>query len=130
MDSTCWARIFALTAQTALVVVDVCQVVLDDDGIKLAYFLALATTDTSVGTCLACHSTLVFVDAHHYHATALRTFLAQLNDVAWTCANALAAAGTFLVIHLWQTCHRVHVDSIELAGCHTVATTQTAKRTL
>ena len=123
MDRSCWTRILALAAQTALVVVDVCQVVLNGDCIKLANFLALATTDTSVGTCLACYSALVFVDAHHYHATALRTFLAQLDDVAWTCANALAAAGTFLVIHLWQTSLRVHVDSVELAGCYTVATT-------
>ena len=129
MDSSCWTCVLALTAQTALVVVDVCQVVLDDDCIELTYLLALATTDTSIGTCLACYSALVFVDAHHYHATVLRTFLAQLDDVAWTCANALAAASTFLVIHLWQTSLRVHVDSIELAGCHTVATTQTAERT-
>ena len=129
MDSTCWALILALAAQAALVVVDVCQVVLDGDSVELANFLALATTDTSVGTCLACYCALVFVDAHHYHATALRTFLAQLDDVAWTCANALAAAGTLLVIHLWQTGLRVHVDSVELAGCHTVATTQAAERT-
>ena len=123
MDSTCWARIFALTAQAALIVVDVCQVVLDDDCIKLAHFLTLAATDTSIRTCLAGYSAFVFVHAHHYHATALRTFLAQLNDVAWTCANALAAASTFLVIHLWKTSLRVHVDSIKLASCHTVATT-------
>ena len=129
MDRSCWTRILALAAEAALVVVDVCQVVLDDDGIKLAYFLALAATDTSVGTCFACYSAFVFVDAHHYHATALRTFLAQLDDVAWTCANALAAASTYLGIHLWQTGLRVHVDSIELAGCHTVATAQATERT-
>ena len=129
MDGTCWTCILALTAEAALVVVDVCQVVLDGDGIELAHFLALAATDTCVGTCLACYSALVFVNAHHYHATALRTFFAQLDDVAWTCAYALAAAGTLLVIHLWQTSLRVHADSVELAGCHTVATTQTAKRT-
>ena len=123
MDGTCWACIFALTAQTALVVVDVCQVIFDGDCIKLADFLALAATDTSIGTCLACYCTFVFVHAHHYHTTALRTFLAELDDVAWTCANALAAAGTFLVIHLWQTSLWVHVDSVELAGCYTVATT-------
>ena len=129
MDSTCWACVLALAAETALVVVDVCQVVLNGDCIELTHFLALATTDTSIGTCLAGYSALVFVDAHHYHATALRTFLAQLNDVAWTCANALAAAGTFLVIHLWQTCHRVHVDSVEFASCYTVTTTQASERT-
>ena len=129
MDRSCWTRILTLAAEAALVVVDVCQVVLDDDCIELAYLLAFATTDTSVGTCLACHSALVFVDAHHYHATALRTFLAQLDDVAWTCANAFAAAGTFLVIHLWKTRLWVHVDSVKLAGCHTVATTQAAEGT-
>ena len=129
MDGTCWARIFALTAQTALVVVDVCQVVLDGDCIKLAHFLAFAATDTSVGTCLAGYSAFVFVYAHHYHATALRTFLAQLDDVAWTCANALAAAGTLLVIHLWQTCRRIHVDSVEVTRAHAVATTQATEWT-
>ena len=123
MDRSCWTRILALAAEAALVVVDVCQVVLNGDCIELAYFLAFAATDTSVGTCLAGYSAFVLVNAHHYHATALRTFLTQFDDVSWTCAYALAAAGTFLVIHLWQTCHRVHVDSVKLAGCHTVATT-------
>ena len=94
MNCTCWTCILALAAQAALVVVDVCQVVLDYNSIKLTHFLAFAATDTSVGTCLAGYSAFVFVYAHHYHATALRTFLAQLDDVTWTCLHTLAAAGT------------------------------------
>ena len=129
MDRTCRARIFALATQAALVVVDVCQVVLNGDCIKLAYLLALAATDTSVGTCLACYSALVFVDAHHDDAAALRTFLAQLDDVAWTCANALTTASTLLIVHLWQTRLWVHVDGVKLAGSYAVATTQTPERT-
>ena len=129
MNSTSWACVLTLAAETALVVVDVCQVILDSDGIKLAYFLALATSNTSVGTSLARYSALVFVDAHHYHATVLRTFLAQLDDVAWACLHTLAAASTLLVVHLWKTCLGVHVDSVEFASCHTVATAQAAERT-
>lgn len=101
MNSTCWARILALAAEAALVVVDVRQVILDGDCIKLAHLLALATTDTCVGTCLACYSTFVFVHAHHYHSAALWTFLAELDDVAWTRFHTLTATGTFLVVHFW-----------------------------
>ena len=101
MDSTCRTLILALAAKTALRVVDIRQVVLNCNRVKLAHFLALAASDTCVGTSFACHSTLVLVHAHHYDATTLRTFLTELDDVAWASLHTLAAAGTLLVVHLW-----------------------------
>ena len=101
MDGTCWTCVLALTAQAALVVVDIRQVVLNCNRVKLAHFLALAASDTCVGTSFACDSTLVLFHEHHYDAAALRAFLTELDDVAWASLHTLAAAGTLLVIHLW-----------------------------
>ena len=101
MDSTCRTLILALAAETALRVVDICQVVLNCNRVKLAHFLALAATDTCVGTSLACYGSLVFVYAHNHDTTALRTFLTKLDDVSRTSLHTLAAAGTLLVVHLW-----------------------------
>ena len=101
MDSTRRTLILALTAEAALVVVDICQVVLNCNRVKLAHFLALAATDTCVGASFACYSTLVLVHAHHYDAAALRAFLTELDDVAWASLHTLTAAGTLLIVHLW-----------------------------
>ena len=101
MDCSCWALILTFAAETAFRIVDICQVILDGDSIKLAHFLTLATTDTSICTSLACSCALVLVNAHYHDAAALWAFLTELDDVAWTSLHTLTAAGTLLVVHLW-----------------------------
>ena len=66
-----------LTAQTALVEVNVGHIVLDGDGSEGTLLLTLATTDTSGLAGLHSHRTLVLVDTRHEDLTALRTFLAN-----------------------------------------------------
>ena len=89
--------------------------------------LALATAYAGSLTGLHGNGTLVFVDTLHIDATALDTFLAQLNDVARTSLGTGSTSCTAVFIHFWKTCFGIHVDCVKLASRHTVATTETAE---
>ena len=119
--------IFTLTAELALLIVDVSQVVGDGDSIERTYLLALATTDTTYLTSLASDGALILVYTKHYHAAAILALVAQLDDHARTSLHTCATSRTFLSVNLGKTCCGVHANSIELTCSHTVATTQTAE---
>ena len=121
--------IFTLTAELALLIVDVSQVVGDGDSIERTYLLALATTDTTYLTSLASDGALILVYTKHYHAAAILALVAQLDDHARTSLHTCATSRTLLGINLGKTRCGVHADSIELTCSHTVATAQTAKGT-
>ena len=63
MDGVGWAYYDALTAESALGVVDVGEVVCDGDGLELALLEAERATDTGIPTSLLCHTALVLIDA-------------------------------------------------------------------
>ena len=119
--------VFALTAELALLIVDVSQVVGDGDSIERTYLLALATTDTTYLTSLASDGALVLVYTKHYHAAAILALVAQLDDHARTSLHTSATSCTLLGVNLRKTRCGVHANSIELTCSHTVATTQTAE---
>ena len=116
-----------LAADAALVEVDVRHVVLNGDGTKRTLLLTLAATNTCSLAGLHGSRTLVLVDAADIDTTVLWSFLTQLDDVTRTSLDTSATRGTLLFIDLGETSLGIHVDSVELAGSDTVATTQTTK---
>jgi hypothetical protein len=127
VDSLSRTNGYALTAETALVEVDVRNIVLNGDSTKLTLLLALATADTSSLTSLHGYRTLVLVDTRNKHLAALRSLLAKLDDVTRTCLYAGTARCALLFVNLRQTCFGIHVDGIKLTSSHAIATSQTAE---
>ena len=71
--------------------------------------------------------TLVHVHAgHHKSILRLATHVAHLHDAARTSLGAGTTSRTLGSIHLRNARLGVHANGIELAGCHTVSTAQTA----
>ena len=97
----------ALTADAALVEVNVRNVALNGDGTEVTLLLTLATTDTSGLTSLHSYRTLVLVDTRDEHSPTLRTLLAKLDDVARTSLDTGTTRGTLLFIDLGQTGLRI-----------------------
>ena len=129
VDSACGACCHTLLAETTLGVVNVSHVAFDSDGAELTLLLTLATADAGSLTGLLCNRALVLIDTRDKHSPTLRTLLSKLDNVARTCLDTGTASHTLLFVHFWQTRFLVDVDGVELTGCHTVATAQTAKAT-
>ena len=129
MDSLRRTSLHTLSAQTALVEVDVRDISFYRDGTELTFFLTLATTDTSSLTSLHGYRTFVFVDTRHEDSPTLHTLLTKFDDVTGTCLHTSTTRGTFLLVNLGKSCLRIHVDGIKLTGGNTVATSQTTKTT-
>jgi hypothetical protein len=121
----------AHTASLALLGINVCQVILYRDGVKLADLDTLATTDTRILTSLHCHSALILVDTVHPNATVIcadqATFLAEFDDELGASLGARATSHTLLGVHFGETCLSVHVDRVELTRLHTIAQADTTK---
>ena len=117
----------ALTTQTALLEVDICQIVFNGDGSEVTLLLALATADTTDVAGLHGYRPLVLVDARDKDSPTLRTFLAEFDDASRTSLDTGTTGGTLFVIDLRDARLRVHADGTKLTGCLTVATTQTAE---
>ena len=113
----------AFTAQAALLIINICHIVLHGNCPKVTLFLTLATADTTDGTDLHRHGTFILVDTGDEHSPTLRTFLAQFDDVTRTSLDTCTTRGTLLVINLGDARLGIDADSIELTGFHTVATT-------
>ena len=128
-DGTRRALIHTLGTHAALLWVDVAHIVLDGDSLKLAHLLTLTASDASSATNLLSHSPLVLVHALHIDLSALRTLLADLDDVARASLGAGTTASADVLIHLRQARLRIDGDGSKLAGSHTVAAAQTAKST-
>ena len=114
--------VFALAAEFTLLIVDVSQVVGDGDSLEGTHLLALAATDTAHLTGLACHGSLVLVDAEHHHATTVAALVAEFDDHARTCLHAGSTSGTLLGIHLGESRLGVHADGVKLTCLHAVTT--------
>src|SRR5690554_1327677 len=114
--------------QFALIVVDVGQIVLDGNGIKLTFLLTLAAANAGHLAGLPGHGSFVLVHAAYKNASTLGADVAELYNVFGTGLHAGAAGHTVFFYNDGQTGFFVHVHGVELTGGHTVATTQTAIR--
>lgn len=116
----------ALTAEAALGVVDVGEVVGYGDGLELTLLEAERAADTGIATGLLSYPTLVLVDAADEDATALGTLLTQLDDVLRTSLDAGAARYTLVLEDDRQARLGVHVHSVEVTREDAVRQSQTA----
>ena len=123
------ALVNALAAQTALLKVNVSQVVLKGDGLKRACLYALAATYAGYVTSLLGNGTLILVDAAYINPAVQFVLVAQFDDIARAGLGTCAAGGTLILINLRKTSLRIHPDGIELTCLDTVAATQAAKET-
>ena len=126
MDRTSGAYLYALATETALGVVNVGEVIADRDGVKLALLETLTTADAGVGADLLIDRSLILIDAGDEDAPIFLSFLPQLDDVAGAGLDALTAGGTLILIDLGETGGGIHMDGIEVADAHAVATSETA----
>ena len=101
---------YTLTTQTALLEVDVSEVVLNGYSTEVTLLLTLSTSDTAYLTGLHGYRTLVLVDTRHKDSPTLRTLLTELDDVTRTSLDTSAARGTLLFIDLRDTCLRINLD--------------------
>ena len=129
LDGSCGAHLLTLAAGAALQRVDVRQVALDGDSSERALLFTLATTDTCYSTSLLGSRTLVAVDATNIHTASLRSFLAQLDDVARTGLGTSSTSSTKLLVDLSQTGFGIDGNGSKLACFGTVATAKTSKST-
>src|SRR5574344_748609 len=120
-------RLVACATKHTSLWIDVGYVIDHMHSITSASSLALLASNARTGTCLHRHRTLVFVHTgYRIGFLGVSTHLSHLNNVARTSLLTCTTSGTLLCIHLWQSCFRIHVDSIKLTGIHTVTTPQTA----
>ena len=117
----------ALTAETALLVVDVGKIAFDGDGTEVTLLLTLATADTTDGTSLHRHRALVLVDARDEHSPTLRPLLTQFDDVARTSLHTGTTGHALLFIDLGNTGLRIDVDGVKLTSRHTIATAEASE---
>lgn len=66
------------------------------------------------------------VRASHIDSHSTRTFIAQLDDGAWTRLDTYATAHTLILDHLRKTGLEVHLHRAVRTGLHTIATTETS----
>ena len=129
MDSTGGTSFFALTTQTTLVVIDVCHVVVHGDSFEFTHFLTLRATDTSSGTSLLGHGTLVVIATSHVNSSRLGTLVAQFKQHFGTSFHTSTTCGTFFFVDFGQSGFRIDSQSAELTNIHAVAHAQAAVAT-
>jgi len=115
------ALIHTLAAQTALLKVDVCQIVLKRDSLKRAGLYALAATYAANLACLLGYGTLILVYATYINTAVQFVLVTQLNDHARASLDTGTARGTLVLIHYRQTGLGIHLDSLELTCFDAVA---------
>lgn len=129
MDGTRRTYYHAFPAETAFVEIDVCHIVLDSYGSERTLLLTFAASDAGCLAGLARNCTLVLVHAADKYPAALRTLVAQLDDILRASLDTGAAAGAFLLVHDRKPRDRIHGESSELAGRNTIPASETAERT-
>ena len=111
-----------LTAQAALVRVDIRTVVADGNSTERALLLALATTNAADLAGLHGNGAFVLADAGDVHSPTLRPLLAQLDDATRTSLHTGTAGHTPLFVDFGNARLRIDVNGIKLAGLYAVAT--------
>ena len=126
-NSTTGASLEAGTTKHTSLGVDVGHIVAHMHSIAATSVLALLAGNARTATNLHGIGTLVHVHAgHHKGILRLATHVAHLHDAARTSLGTGTTSRTLGGIHLRNARLGVHVDGIELTGCHTVSTAQTA----
>ena len=123
------ALVYTLAAQTALLKVNISQVVLKGDGLELACLYALAASYATHLTCLLGHWTFVLVYATYINPTVQLVLVTQLNNHARASLGTGSASRTRVLIHNRKTGLGIHMNSIELARLDAVTASQTSKET-
>ena len=121
------ALVNALAAQTALLKVNVCKIVLKGDSLERAGFDALAATYAGYIASLLGNGTLILIYAADVYPAVQLVLVAQFDDMARAGLCAGAAGGALFLINHRQTRLGIHLDGIELTCLDTVTATQAAK---
>ena len=123
------ALVYALAAQTALLKVNVSQVVLKGDGLKRACLDALAAAYAGNVTSLLGNGTLILVYAAYIYPAVQFVLVTEFDDIARAGLGASTAGSALVLINHRKSRLGIHVDGIELTCLDTVAATQAAKET-
>ena len=123
------ALVHALTTQTALLKVNICQVVLKCDGVKRASLYALAATYAGYIASLLGNRALILIHATYVDASVHLVAVTQLNDITRASLYALAACGTFLLVHNRKSGIGIHLDGIKRADAYAVTAAQASIET-
>ena len=118
-----------LATHATLGVVYVREVVLDGDSLELALLQAERAADTSIATSFLGDTAFVLVHAANKDTATLRPFLPEFDDRFGTGLDTSTTCRTSILHHFRQQGCRVDADSIESAGIHTIAQSQTAEAT-
>ncbi len=116
----------AFAAEFALRIIYVCDIVVHGYGTVRTGLDAHRTAYAGVGAGLFCDGSLVMVDAVHKLPHSSRTFGPEFYDGLGTCTHTCSAGRALFLVDLRQTCGRIHVDGVELAGRDAVSATETA----
>lgn len=123
------ALVYALAAQTALLKVNVSQVVLKGDGLKRACLDALAATYAGHITSLLGNGTLILVYAAYIYPAVQFVLVTEFDDTARAGLDAGSAGGALVLINHRKSSLGIHLNGVELTGRYAVTATQTAKET-
>ena len=125
VDTMNGANLCTLTASGTKIVVYGCEIVNHGDSTVRTALLALAASDTAVGTYLAHLGALLVVRALYYYTGGV---LYHLDDAVRTCARAHSASDTLDRVDLGNTA-LVNADSLGGAHTHTVAVAKAGEGT-
>src|SRR5574344_570205 len=128
-DSTRRTFVNTLCTHTALIEVNVADIVFDSDGVKLTNLLTFTAADTGNFTGFLGNSTLVFVYTLHINTMTFWSLLAKFDDVTWTSLDTSTTRCTLFFVYLRKTGFRIHVNGIKLTSLRTIPTTQTTEST-
>ena len=126
MDSSAWTFVFTLAAHLALIGIDVSQITIHRNGLKLTALDTLAATYATVLAFLDSQSTFVLVVAENHHRAVLGTLGTEFNDTSGTCLLTGTTSSTFRLVDLSNTSDRVNLNGTKETGMLTVTFTQTA----
>ena len=126
MDSTSRALKHTFAAKLALCKIDVCEIVLHGNRAVRAGLRTFAATDAGCLTCLASNSALVLIDTRDENPHIARSFCTEFDDILRAGLHACSAGGALVLVNLRKPSLRIHVNSVELAGCHAVTAAKTA----
>ena len=112
----------ALAAQTALIRVNVCHVVVKRDGLKRTGLDALAATYTSHSAGLLGYRPFIPVYATYKYPAVHLVAVTQFYYAARAGLDTGSACSTFILINHRQTSCGIHMNGIKLTCGHTVTT--------